>query len=71
MKVRRQLYEDYRETAFFDSYDFFPTRAYDQIADLELLAHTLASDRCNVIVYCGGSHSACIVNFLRDHVGFE
>ncbi len=71
LRVKRQLYDDYRELHYLAQEQFWPTRAYDQIADLEILAHVLSSDKKNIIVYCGGSHSERIVNFLRMHADCE
>ncbi len=71
-KVKRLLYNDYRENYYVsDGFEFVPTLAYDQIADLEILGCVLSCKRENIIVYCGGDHVERIAHFLEIHAGFE
>jgi hypothetical protein len=47
--------------------DFLYNLAFHAIADLEMLYHTLVSDKQRIIVYCGSVHAARIASFLADN----
>lgn len=63
--------KDHSNGVHFHEEDFYEHRAFDSLADIEMLSHILASSKPHVIVYAGGWHSQHIAKFLKKKLGYD